>query len=110
MESGMRERLSALLLSLDQYIELTNECKLTDAARLLSMAKLDLQMRLHGIGDDELRKFSQMLDEKTRSGGCGAALAATAAQAADAVSEPAPCVAPERRRGAARPTSRPMPN
>lgn len=116
MESGLRERLSALLSSLDEDIELVKACEFTDTARLLGMAKLDLQMRLYGIGDDELRKFSQMLDEKIRSGGGGPALDATAAcgatttTATEGVGDPAPCSAPERRRSAARPASRPMPN
>jgi hypothetical protein len=109
MESDMRERLSALLTSLDQYIELTTACEFTDTARLLSMAKLDLQMRLYGIGEDELRSFSQVLDEKMRPGGGGAALDETAVAAADAAGEPA-CAAPERRRSVARPALRSAPN
>lgn len=62
MEADLTDHFDAMLRTLDRYIGMTTACGFTDTARLLSMAKLDLQMRIHGIDDSEIQELARMLE------------------------------------------------
>src|SRR5262245_65342301 len=54
MTKDMAERLQAILATIDDHIDVLRRFGLDGTAHMLAIAKLDLQMRLHGISDDEL--------------------------------------------------------
>jgi hypothetical protein len=53
-----RRRLNELVTALDGHIGTVRAEGLDHTAALLAMAKLDLQMQIHGISDAELRALS----------------------------------------------------
>ncbi len=57
-------RLDKLIEQLTTMFELARECECDDAARLIGMARLDVQMRMHAISDDELRIYCSALAER----------------------------------------------
>ena len=63
MTEDMAERLQAILATIDDHIEVLRSFELTDTAQILAIAKLDLQMRLHGISDEELNALCEALEE-----------------------------------------------
>ncbi len=71
MEPDLTDQFDAMLRTLDRYIGVTTACGFTDTARLLGMAKLDLQMRIHGIDDSEIQELARMLEAglASRDGG-----------------------------------------
>jgi hypothetical protein len=55
-------RLQAIIDATDQYITELRTFGLHETARIFAVAKLDLQTKLHGISDEELEAFCQMLE------------------------------------------------
>jgi hypothetical protein len=55
MKTCTKERLEQIVTSLSQHIDTLHACGLHETRRLLAIAKLDLQMRIHDISDAELR-------------------------------------------------------
>jgi hypothetical protein len=71
MTKDMAERLRAILATLDDHIEVLRSLELGDTAQMLAIAKLDLQMRLHGISDAELSALCEALEaanQRSQSG------------------------------------------
>jgi hypothetical protein len=54
-------RLELLIAALDAHIETVRVAGLAHAGALLAMAKLELQMHVHGITDAELRALSEAI-------------------------------------------------
>jgi hypothetical protein len=72
MKMHVTEPLDAIVVALKQHIAVAQTCGLDDTARLLAMAKLDLQMRIHDIAEEELRTFcSAIEDGNARKRGAG---------------------------------------
>ena len=65
MTEDMAERLQAILATLDDHIDVLRRFELDGTAHMLAIAKLDLQMRVHGISDEELSALCEAL-ESTR--------------------------------------------
>ena len=65
MTKDMAERLQAILATLDDHIDVLRRFELDGTAHMLAIAKLDLQMRVHGISDQELIALCEAL-ESTR--------------------------------------------
>jgi hypothetical protein len=53
------EQIMALIDRISVSANLAQSLSLDDTSRLLAMALLDLQTKLHGISSDELRSFTQ---------------------------------------------------
>lgn len=66
MDKDTADRLEEIIASLSQHIEVLRACGLSEARRLLCIAKLDLQMRIHEISDAELRALCDALERKDR--------------------------------------------
>jgi hypothetical protein len=64
MKKCTEDRLEEIVTSLSQHIDTLHACGLHETRRLLSIAKLDLQMRIHGISDAELRALCATLEAK----------------------------------------------
>ena len=62
MNKETAERLERIVASLTEHIDVLRACGLSEAPQLLSIAKLDLQMRIHGISDDELNALCDVLE------------------------------------------------
>lgn len=62
MTKDMAERLQAILATIENHIEVLRKFGLDGTAHMLAIAKLDLQMRLHGISDEELNALCEALD------------------------------------------------
>jgi len=56
------ERLNGIVAALNDYIEVVRAYDLDETAGLLRMAKLDLQMRIHDISDEELQALCEALE------------------------------------------------
>ena len=56
--------LEALILALDDHQALVSGHGLAHSALFLAAAKLDLQMHLYGISDEELRALCEALDRR----------------------------------------------
>src|SRR5207245_2698915 len=56
------EAIERFMLQLDAQITAANKLNIPEIKLLLNMARLDLQMRLHGISDHELKSLSSMLE------------------------------------------------
>ena len=69
MTKDRAARLQAIIDAMDQYITELRSFELHDSAKIVAVAKLDLQTRLHGISDEELRAFCQVLEAKGGLGG-----------------------------------------
>jgi 16S rRNA U1498 N3-methylase RsmE len=57
MKANTDERLDSLIESLNADISFLRASGWNDSARLLEMAKLEIQMQGHSISDQELREF-----------------------------------------------------
>ncbi len=66
MTNDMAERLQAILAAIDNHMEVLRGFGLGSTAQMLAIAKLDLQMRLHGISDEELSALCEVLDSSDR--------------------------------------------
>jgi hypothetical protein len=66
MTKDMAERLQAILAAIDNHMEVLRGLGLGSTARMLAIAKLDLQMRLHGISDEELSALCAVLESSDR--------------------------------------------
>ena len=64
MDSDTAERLAGIVASLNEHIAALDSCGLREARQLLSVVKLDLQMRIHGISDDELHALCEVLEQQ----------------------------------------------
>jgi hypothetical protein len=65
MTKDVARRLEQIVAALDDQIKTVRACGFADTAILLASAKLDLQAKIHGISDEELRALSDLL----RAGG-----------------------------------------
>jgi hypothetical protein len=61
-------RLQAIVEATDRHIIELRSFGLHDSAKIFAVAKLDLQTRLHGISDEELEAFCQLLKAKGSPG------------------------------------------
>jgi hypothetical protein len=62
----MAERLRAILAAIDDHINVLRSLGHDGTAQLLAIAKLDLQMRLHGISHEELDALCEALESAKR--------------------------------------------
>jgi hypothetical protein len=62
MTKDKAARLQAIIDAMDQYITELRSFELHDSAKIIAVAKLDLQTKLHGISDEELRAFCDVLE------------------------------------------------
>ena len=62
METNRIERLSSIVSALSTYIEVASAYELEETAELLRIAKLDLQMRIHVITNQELQALCDVLE------------------------------------------------
>jgi hypothetical protein len=60
-------QLQGIVASLGEHIDVLRACGLPEARQLLSIAKLDLQMRIYGISDEELHAFCAALERQHRA-------------------------------------------
>jgi hypothetical protein len=58
------DRLASIVASLSEHMEVLRQCGFDETRQLLACAKLDLQMRIHGVTDDELRALCELLDRR----------------------------------------------
>jgi len=59
MSTNRNHQIQALIEQLSNSARIARDLSLDDTARLLSMALLDLQTKLHSISADELRSFTR---------------------------------------------------
>ena len=64
MDSDTADRLAGIVASLNEHMDELDSCGLREARQLLSVVKLDLQMRIHGISDDELHALCEVLEQQ----------------------------------------------
>jgi hypothetical protein len=64
MNRDTTAQLQGIVASLGEHIDVLRACGLPEARQLLSIAKLDLQMRIYGISDEELRAFCAALERR----------------------------------------------
>jgi hypothetical protein len=64
MDSDTADRLAGIVSSLGEHMDTLDSCGLREARQLLSVVKLDLQMRIHGISDHELRALCEVLERQ----------------------------------------------
>jgi len=62
MTADRAERLQAILAAIDNHIQALRDLGLDDTARILAIAKLDIQMKLHDISDEEFKAFCEALE------------------------------------------------
>jgi hypothetical protein len=62
MTENSTERLQTILAAIDDHIRTLRGFGLDRTAKLLAVAKLDLQMQLNGISDEELKELCKTLD------------------------------------------------
>ena len=62
MNEETAQRLQEIVAVLDQEIAALRALGLHETAMMLGIAKLDLQTRIHGISDDELRALTNALE------------------------------------------------
>ena len=63
MRMNRTERLNGIVAALNDYIDLVRAYDLEGTAALLRMAKLDLQMHIHDISDEELQALCEAVEE-----------------------------------------------
>lgn len=63
MNSIRDEQILALIDRLSHDIALAHKLSLTQTAKLLEMAKLELQTVVHAISDEELQLFTRAIEE-----------------------------------------------
>ena len=73
MPMDRTERLNGIVAALNDYIEVVRAYDLDETAGLLRMAKLDLQMRIHDISDEELQALCEALERGQAASGAAAA-------------------------------------
>ena len=61
MTKDKAARLQAIIDATDQHIAELRSFGLHDTAKIFAVAKLDLQTKLHGISDEELQAFCELL-------------------------------------------------
>ncbi len=61
------QSLEQIVTSLSEHIRTLEESGLKQSAAILGIARLDLQTRLHGISDDELKAFCAALENRGRA-------------------------------------------
>ena len=69
MPMDRTERLNGIVAALNDYIDVVRAHDLDSTATLLRMAKLDLQMHIHDISDEELHALCEALEEGQVSSG-----------------------------------------
>jgi len=69
MTKDTAARLQAIIDAMDQYITELRSFELHDSAKILAVARLDLQTKLHSISDAELQAFCQVLEAQGGLGG-----------------------------------------
>ena len=62
MPMDKTERLSGIVDALTEYIDVVRAYDMDDTATLLGMAKLDLQMHIHEISDEELQALCEVVE------------------------------------------------
>jgi hypothetical protein len=62
MPMDRTERLNGIVAALNDYIDVVRAYDLEDTAALLRMAKLDLQMHIHDISDEELQALCEAVE------------------------------------------------
>jgi hypothetical protein len=67
MDRDTAARLQGIVASLGEHIDVLRACGFPEARQLLSIAKLDLQMRIYGISDEELHAFCRALQRQHRT-------------------------------------------
>jgi hypothetical protein len=63
MPADRTERLNAIVKALNDCIDVVRAYELEDTAALLRMAKLDLQMQIHDISEEELQALCEAVEE-----------------------------------------------
>ena len=69
MPTDKTERLNGILAALNQYIDVVRAYDMEETAALLRMVKLDLQMHIHGISEEELQTLCETLEAGQASAG-----------------------------------------
>jgi hypothetical protein len=69
METSTDERLEQAVATLNGLIAFARGCGLHDSAQFLAMARLNLQMDLNGITEEEFRALCVSLEGETGAGG-----------------------------------------
>jgi hypothetical protein len=64
MDRHTADRIEGIIAALSEHIDVLAACGFAEARQLLSIAKLDLQMRVHGISDQELRALCDALEDR----------------------------------------------
>jgi hypothetical protein len=64
MDAGYSDRLRTIVTTLDDWIEFLSVEGFADAARLLAIAKLEIQIRSHNISDNELRAICDVISAR----------------------------------------------
>jgi hypothetical protein len=64
MHDTKNHRLEELIVTLEDHLALVRSYGLMHSALFLAAAKLDLQMHIHGISDEELRELCEALDRQ----------------------------------------------
>jgi hypothetical protein len=67
MTRDITERLRPVLAAIDDQIDVLRGLGLDGTAQLLAIARLDLQMRLHGISHEELDALCEALESANRN-------------------------------------------
>src|SRR5260370_7623263 len=73
MPMDRTERLNGIVATLNDYIDVVRAYDLDETAALLRMAKLDLQMRIHDISDEELQALCEALERGQAASGAAVA-------------------------------------
>jgi hypothetical protein len=63
MPMDRTERLNGIVKALSDYIDVVRSYDLDGTAALLRMAKLDLQMQIHDISDEELQALCEAVEQ-----------------------------------------------
>ena len=63
MPMDKTERLNGIVSALNDFIDVVRAYDLEDTATLLRMAKLDLQMQIHDISDEELQALCEAVEQ-----------------------------------------------
>jgi len=63
MPMDKTERLNGIVAALNDFIDVVRAYDLEDTAALLRMAKLDLQMQIHDISDEELQALCEAVEQ-----------------------------------------------
>jgi hypothetical protein len=64
MNKEIAERLREMAAMLESQIAVTQKYGLKDTAMLLRMAKLDVELKIHGISEGELRALTDALEAR----------------------------------------------